>query len=291
MAALTHLSVLLVDADPDTCELVGSFLEGEGAEVRTAGSAAEARASLASHPADVVLTEIGLPREDGFAFVTALRADPATKDIPVIAVTGYADARTRERVLGGGFQKLVTKPFDVFALPAAIASVARTPRQAPAGALQEAWLTSLIAERDMRTLLETINHATTYRYTSILRFDDERLESVWTFDRRAPLADSFPDTPVSASYCAYVRSGGGPFTVENAEEDERLRDHPKRKALRAYCGVPIHRLDGSVFGTLCHYDEAPHAIQPETLAAMARVAELLRPVLPEDAAAQPLRER
>ena len=272
--------MLVVDDDDDTRDLLEMFLTGEGAAVRTADSAENARTRLGEGGVDVILTDASLPDEDGFAFVARLRKEPATCKIPAIAITGYADARAREQAREAGIQKFITKPFDVFALPAAIASVVAASQPAPHSTFEDE-IPRLIAGRDMRTLLGLLNERTPYRYTSILRFDGDRLESVWTLDRQDESADSFRlDVPVEASYCALVRDVDAPFVIADALEDPRVEKHPKRSALRSYCGVPIYRSDGSMFGTLCHYDAHPHPVEEATIAAMKRIADLLAPVLP-----------
>jgi GAF domain-containing protein len=87
--------------------------------------------------------------------------------------------------------------------------------------------------------------------------------------------DPFPsDMLIAASYCAFGAAGAA-FSVSDASRDPRVASHPKREALRAYCGVPILRADGSMFGTLCHYDVSPHPVLDETVAAMERVARML----------------
>jgi CheY-like chemotaxis protein len=280
VASITGLTVLVVDDDDDTRDLLEMFLTGEGAAVRSADSAENARTRLGEGGVDVILTDASLPDEDGFAFVARLREEPATARIPAIAITGYTDARAREQAREAGFQKFITKPFDVFALPAAIASVVAASQQAPHSTFEEE-IPRLIEGRDMRTLLGLLNEPTPYRYTSILRFDGDRLESVWTLDRQDESADTFRlDVPVDASYCGLVRDAGAPFVVADALEDPRVQTHPKRSTLRSYCGVPIYRPDGSMFGTLCHYDRDPHPVEEATVAAMKRIADLLSPVLP-----------
>lgn len=129
MASLSGLAVLVVEDQADSRELLEMFLEGQGADVRGAGSADEARAVLGSFRADVILTDVTLPGEDGFTFVRSLRSDPATRHIAAIAVTGHSDEDSRKRALDAGFQSFLAKPFDVFTLPAlmtdAIAAMGR----------------------------------------------------------------------------------------------------------------------------------------------------------------------
>ena len=271
--------VALLIVDSGARELL-EVLEGQRAEVRAATTFAEARAAIREHRPDVILADVMLPDEDGFSFVSALRADPSTDGIPAIAVTRRADAASGDRALGAGFQKVVTKPLDAFMLAAAIASVADAANAVVPEETDDERTMRLIAEHNFRPILATLNATTSYRYTSILRFAGERLESVWTFDRANPAADPFPtDVLVEASYCTLVRSGRAPFALTNADDDARVASHPKRAELKAYCGVPIFREDGSLFGTLCHYDAAPHPIPVGALSALERVARMLMPIL------------
>lgn len=132
MASISGLAVLVVEDQADSRELLELFLEGQGATVRVAGSAAEAREVLGSFRADVILTDVTLPGEDGFAFIAELRANPSTKHIPAVAVTGHSDDASRKRALNAGFQNFLPKPFDVFALPAVLESAVAAMRPSDA---------------------------------------------------------------------------------------------------------------------------------------------------------------
>ena len=97
---------------------------------RPLGCPAEALAAIMEngtgrHP-DVILSDIGMPGEDGLALIAGLRAieQGAAKDIPAIALTAYATAEDRERTLGAGFQMHIAKPFDPIELVNAIAGIA-----------------------------------------------------------------------------------------------------------------------------------------------------------------------
>ena len=128
MAALTGLAVLLVDDDEDTRELLAMVLDGHGATVRSVRSAADARDAIQERAPDILLTDINLPDEDGFALVAGLRANAATRDLPAIALTGHSDEGSRVRAVEAGFQKFITKPFDVLALTSAVAGVVSAAR-------------------------------------------------------------------------------------------------------------------------------------------------------------------
>jgi CheY-like chemotaxis protein len=277
------MRVLIVEDDKDGRELLRFFLERIGAVVREAASAAQARAILGEWSPEVILADIGMPQEDGVTFITGVRAEATTAHIPAIALSAHAEESSRARALSAGFQKFISKPFEVFTLPAAIASVAArsAPGAPPGGDLDgDARLARLIAEHDLRAVLALLNERTPYRYTSILHCQEGTLESVWTFDREHDGVDAFPATRLEDSYCVFVEASRATFAIEDASKDPRVLAHPKRESLRSYCGVPLLRRDGTVFGTLCHYDAAPHPVDPAAVERMSHVARMLAPALP-----------
>jgi hypothetical protein len=94
--ALDGLRVLVVDDEPDSNESVRVLLSECGAEVRVAGSAELAREVLRRWRTDLIVSDVGMPGEDGYGFIASLRAqDGATASIPAVALTAYAAATTR----------------------------------------------------------------------------------------------------------------------------------------------------------------------------------------------------
>jgi CheY-like chemotaxis protein len=135
-SALDGARVLVVDDEADTREVLSVLLGGAGAEVRTSASAADALASVARWRPDVLLVDIAMPGEDGYALLTRLRA-LATRhggEIPALALTAYAHPQDRERALAAGFHDYIAKPFEPPALVTAIARLVRTQRPARRGA-------------------------------------------------------------------------------------------------------------------------------------------------------------
>ena len=120
---LDGVRVLLVDDEPDSNEAVGNLLASCGADVRAAGSAAQARDILAGWKADVLVSDIGMPDEDGYALIASLRATEA--QIPAVALTAYASREDKVRLLSAGFQAHVPKPLEVAELVPVIASLRR----------------------------------------------------------------------------------------------------------------------------------------------------------------------
>lgn len=112
--SLEGVRVLLLDDEPDTREMLAEMLACCGAEVRTAASAAEALADLRRDPPDVLLSDVGMPDEDGLSFLRRVRALPADQGgrVPAVALTAYATAADRTRALRAGFNLFVSKPVD-----------------------------------------------------------------------------------------------------------------------------------------------------------------------------------
>src|SRR6185295_931798 len=124
--SLDGLRVLVVDDDPDTRELVTTLLDTSGARVRTAASVAEALALLERWPADLLVSDIGMPEQDGYALIREVRARQRGNGLlPAVALTAYAREEERAKALEAGFQVHVAKPFDPPELLALIADLAR----------------------------------------------------------------------------------------------------------------------------------------------------------------------
>jgi signal transduction histidine kinase/ActR/RegA family two-component response regulator len=123
---LEGLKVLVVDDEADMCELLKAMLGDCGAEVTSAGSASEALELLEPLRPDVLISDIGMPGEDGYFLIGKIRALPAARGgkIPAIALTAYARAEDRLRILRAGYQMHVPKPVELPELVAVVASLA-----------------------------------------------------------------------------------------------------------------------------------------------------------------------
>jgi len=123
-------SVLVVDDNPLNLELVTDVLEAAGYAVRQAASGPEALAAVNRELPLIVLLDIGLPLMDGYAVLKALRADPATAAIPVVAVTSYAMAGDERRAREAGFDGYFPKPIDTMTLARSLAEILERCRNA-----------------------------------------------------------------------------------------------------------------------------------------------------------------
>jgi PAS domain S-box-containing protein len=122
---LEGLHLLVVDDEADTRELLRALLEGCQARVILAASAQEGLEVLQREPVDLLVSDIGMPGEDGYSFIRRVRALPQGKGgrLPAIALTAYARVEDRTRALLSGFQSHVPKPVEPLELLAVLASL------------------------------------------------------------------------------------------------------------------------------------------------------------------------
>jgi CheY-like chemotaxis protein len=112
--------VLAVDDEPINLELIEGILAPEGYEVVLAGSGEGALASVAEKQPDVILLDVMMPRLDGFEVARRLKAEEATRDIPIIFVTGRTDVEDEARGFELGAVDYVTKPIGAAILKARV---------------------------------------------------------------------------------------------------------------------------------------------------------------------------
>ena len=84
--------ILVVDDDPDLVETVGMMLESKGCEVGMAYDGTEGEESIRERRPDLVVLDIMMPRKDGYVLCAELKANPETRDIPVVLLTAVSDA-------------------------------------------------------------------------------------------------------------------------------------------------------------------------------------------------------
>jgi CheY-like chemotaxis protein len=110
---ITGWNVLLVDDEPDNIEVVAESLEFYGMTVRTAGNGQQALDVLMDWMPNLILLDLSMPVMDGWETLRALKADPQTQDIPVLAFSAHAIIGDAERALAAGFDGYMTKPINV----------------------------------------------------------------------------------------------------------------------------------------------------------------------------------
>jgi hypothetical protein len=126
--ALTGVRVLVVDDEPDARELISAILQQYGAIVSDAGSAEEALEILESTSFDVLVSDIGMPREDGYAFMRRIRARSDRPDLVAlraVALTAYARQEDQRLAREAGYQRHVAKPVEPAHLVSAVIRLAQ----------------------------------------------------------------------------------------------------------------------------------------------------------------------
>ena len=123
---LSGLRVLVLDDEPDAREAIAAVLEGCGAEVTAVATVREALAAVERGAAQVVVSDIAMPSEDGYGFIKELRALPPDRGgtLPVIALTAHAGLNERQRILAAGFDEYLAKPIEPRELGAVVADAA-----------------------------------------------------------------------------------------------------------------------------------------------------------------------
>jgi CheY-like chemotaxis protein len=121
---LAGMRILVVDDDSDSREVLAALLAMRGAETKSVSSVREALAVLTEWKPHVLVSDIGLPVEDGYDLIRELRAREARDGgrIPAIALTGYAAAEEGQRALSAGYQMHLGKPIEPNNLVTLIAS-------------------------------------------------------------------------------------------------------------------------------------------------------------------------
>jgi signal transduction histidine kinase/ActR/RegA family two-component response regulator len=119
---LDGLRVLVVDDEPDARDIMAAALEASGARVKLAANARDAFDILENEPLDVLLSDIAMPGEDGFALIRRVRSSASTDvaTIPAAAVTAFTSAEDRAHALAAGFHVHLPKPFEPVELVRAV---------------------------------------------------------------------------------------------------------------------------------------------------------------------------
>ena len=110
---LSGVSVLIVDDDEDTLELLSAALAQRNARVTSVTTAAQAIEAIKTSRPDVLISDIAMPQEDGYDLIQKVIALDVSPRIPAIAITAYAKEEDRKRALAAGYQRFLTKPVEL----------------------------------------------------------------------------------------------------------------------------------------------------------------------------------
>jgi len=117
-------TVLTIDDSRTMRDMLQLALVDAGYRVIQAVDGVDGLETLAAEGADVVITDINMPRLDGFGFIEGMRADPANRGIPVLVLSTESDAAKKQRARDAGATGWIVKPFDPIKLVDAVRRVA-----------------------------------------------------------------------------------------------------------------------------------------------------------------------
>jgi CheY-like chemotaxis protein len=125
LPSLEGLAVIVVDDEPNALEVIATILSARGARVVAAGSAREALEAIKAHAPDVIVSDIGMPGEDGYALMRTIRSRDREQggQIPAIALTAYASPQDSLAALAAGYHRHLSKPIVPAELVKAVGEV------------------------------------------------------------------------------------------------------------------------------------------------------------------------
>jgi two-component system, cell cycle response regulator DivK len=135
---VTGARILIVEDHSLNMELVVDLMEAAGYSVLQAQAAERGIVLAREERPALILMDVGLPGIDGLTATAALKSDPRTRDIPVVALTSHAMKGDRERILAAGCDGYITKPIDTRRFPRTVAEFIRPAGEGKAGAEEAA---------------------------------------------------------------------------------------------------------------------------------------------------------
>jgi hypothetical protein len=142
---------------------------------------------------------------------------------------------------------------------------------------------SSISEKFKKTLaaggldaaMRWLNDRVPYRYTAIFAFEGEMLRNICLVDKENSAITHCSDQSITESYCMYIHRSGEHFKVEESALDKRVEDHPKRRSIQCYYGIPLFSAEGKMLGTVCHFDSMPVRVTEAVAEALDDLAPLI----------------
>lgn len=121
---LSGVRILLVDDEPDNLEVLSFLLEQDGAIVTAVSCPLKALEILSERLPDIIVSDIGMPKMDGYELIRRMKAMPQGNQVPALALTGFIHHKDQEEAIKAGFQRYISKPVDPIQLLTVLAQMA-----------------------------------------------------------------------------------------------------------------------------------------------------------------------
>jgi PAS domain S-box-containing protein len=266
--------VLLVDDNADLRDYARKLL-AESFDVEAVADGEAALAAARRRTPDLLVTDIMMPKLDGFGLIRELRADPALRDVPVVALSARAGDEARLEGLARGADEYLTKPFSANELLVRCAALLRSRRalhESQARAAQLSALYELTARLQRASseaqiheaALDAIVRATGCKRASILLFDEHE---VMRFVAWRGLSDEYRHAVEGHSPWRADERNARPFGVEDVEAADlpgELKEAILRERIRALAFVPLAG-SGRLLGKFMLYRDSVHAFGADEL--------------------------
>jgi len=270
--------ILLADDNADMRDYVSRLL-GEKHECLTAGDGQEALERLRSQRPDLLLTDVMMPRLDGFALIKAVREDPVLRDLPIIVISARAGEESSVEGLATGADDYLVKPFTQRELIARVdgaLAMSRVRRDMGDALRDEARSlellnqvgTAVAAELELHRAVQVVNDAATELTGAAFgsffyKVFDDRGEHYMLDSLTIPLQRGVARSPAPHEFIPFAASGGIVRIDDLLQEpsggvsyQSMLQGHPP---IRSYLAAPVVSRAGEVLGALCFGHPQPHA--------------------------------
>jgi CheY-like chemotaxis protein len=240
---LSGLRVLCVDALTEEREHFSRLLKQGGAQVTTVVSAREAMRVFERIRPEVVVSQLRLPDEDGYAFMRAIRALPLERggQTPAIAVAERATQRDRTRALAAGYNALLGKPVELRDLVGAFQGIVRQVEETRK--LRQALLSRREEQRDLRERLR-VKRANLKAQSARRDAARERRDRAWVSEIAAAGTSGFPDTPAAWGFGADIAAHDLGASPGGARKNRLLAALPLHERQRIAPHLERIHLDG-----------------------------------------------
>jgi PAS domain S-box-containing protein len=267
--------LLVVDDNADLREYMSRILRAAGHDVRVATDGEAALAAARAEPPDLVLSDVMMPRLDGFGLLRELRADPILRETPVVMLSARAGEEARVDGIEQGADDYLTKPFSSRELLARVAGnlqLARLRRETEMNLREESRTLEILnrvgstvaAELDLKRAVQIVTDAATeltgaafgsFFYNVI----DEQGGSYTLYTLSGVPKDSFEQFPMPRNTPVFAPTfnGEGIVRSDDITQDPRYGHNPPHRGMpeghlkvRSYLATPVQSRDGKVVGGL-----------------------------------------